>query len=182
MPMPMPAQAYVTAASEDKNNRSRHERRTLRWVSADADTLCCVAARSVVEITREVEILKGRGKGKRTKESVLYGCTLDPDPARGKELLGKIRKYWGIEGGLHQRLDVSCWEDCSRVRNRNALLVLGMMRRSALGIYLHWWKHRKNKRQSTVKDFHDAMNRFNKKPNLLHHQRKLNFNPCKNLP
>ena len=28
-------------------------------------------------------------------------------------------------------------------------------------IYLHWRKHRKNQRQSTVKDFHDAMNRFN---------------------
>jgi predicted transposase YbfD/YdcC len=157
----MPAQACVTAASEDKNNRSRHEQRTLRWVSADAETLCCVAARSVVEITREVEILKGKDKGKRTKESVLYVCTLDLDPARGQELLDRVRKYWGIEGGLHQRLDVSCGEDTSRVRNRNAILVLGIMRRSALGIYLHWWKHRKNKRQSTVKDFHDAMNRFN---------------------
>jgi predicted transposase YbfD/YdcC len=157
----MPALVCVTAASEDKNNRSRHEKRTLRWVSADAETLCCVAARSVVEITREVEILKGKDKGKCTKESVIYACTLDPDPARGQELLDRVRKYWGIESGLHQRLDVSCGEDSSRVRNRNALLVLGIMRRSALGIYLHWWKHRRNKRQSTVKDFHDAMNRFN---------------------
>ena len=153
--------ACVTAASEDKNNRSRRERRTLRWVAADAETLCCVAARSVVEITREVEILKGKDKGKLTKERVLYVCTLDPDPLRGEEILARVRSYWGIEGGLHQRLDVSCGEDSSRVRNRNALLVLGIMRRITLGIYLHWRKRRKNQRQSTVKDFHDAMNRFN---------------------
>lgn len=157
----MPPPACVTAASEDKNNRSRHEWRTLRWVAADAETLCCVAARSVVEITREVEILKGKDKGKRTKERVVYVSTLDPDPARGQELLGRVRQYWGIEGGLHQRLDVSCGEDSSRVRNRNALLVLGIIRRATLGIYLHWRKRRKNQRQSTVKDFHDAMNRFN---------------------
>ncbi len=104
----MPPLACVTAASEDKNNRSRHERRTLRWVGVDAETLCCVAARSVVEITHEVEILKGKDKGKRTKESVVYVCTLDPDPARGQELLERVRHYWGIEGELHQRLDVSC--------------------------------------------------------------------------
>ena len=151
----------VTAASEDKNNRSRREWRSLRWVAVDAETLCCVAARSVVEVTREVEILKGKDKGKRTKETVSYVCTIDPDPGRGEELLERIRRYWGIEGGLHQRLDVSCGEDSSRVRNRNALLVLGIVRRAALGIYLQWAKRRKNKRQSTVKDFHDAMNRFN---------------------
>jgi predicted transposase YbfD/YdcC len=117
----MPVLACVTAASEDKNNRSRHEQRTLRWVSADAEKLCCVAARSVVEITREVEILKGKDKGKRTKESVIYVCTLDPDAARGQELLGRVRKYWGIESGLHQRLDVSCGEDAmNRFNNRLA--------------------------------------------------------------
>ena len=157
----MPPVVCVTAASEDKNNRSRHEWRSLRWVAAEAETLCCPCVRSVVEITREVEILKGKNQGKRTKEIVVYVCTLDPDPARGEELLERVRQYWGIEGGLHQRLDVSCGEDSSRVRNHNALLVLGIMRRATLGIYFGWRRRRKNKRQSTVKDFHDAMNKFN---------------------
>ena len=57
------------------------------------------------------------------------------DETRGGELLERIRRYWDIEGGLHQRLDVSGGEDASRVRNRNALLVLGLLRRSAVGIY-----------------------------------------------
>lgn len=159
--LPLPAAPCVTAESVDKNNRSRLERRTLRWVAASAETLCCVAARSVVEITREVEFLSGKDKGKRTTETVVYVCTLDPDPGRGAELLERTRRYWGIESGLHQRLDVSCAEDASRVRNRNALLVLGILRRVALGVHATWRRRRKNRRQSTVKDFHDAMNRFN---------------------
>ena len=153
--------AYVTAASVDENNRSRHERRSLRWVAADAETLCCAHVRSVVEITRETLVLRGKHKGKRSIERVVYVCSIEPDPARGAELLERIRRYWDIEGGLHQRLDVSGGEDASRVRNRNAILVLGILRRSVVGIYYHWRKHRKNLRQSTFKDFHDAMNQFN---------------------
>jgi hypothetical protein len=37
---------------------------------------------------------------------------------------------------------VSGGEDASRVRNRNAILVLGLLRRSAVGIYYPWRRHR----------------------------------------
>jgi hypothetical protein len=47
------------------------------------------------------------------------------------------------------------------VRNRNAILVLGILRRCAMGVYFDWRRTRKNLRQSTFKDFQDAMNRFN---------------------
>jgi hypothetical protein len=47
------------------------------------------------------------------------------------------------------------------VRNRNALQVLGMARRSMMGIYLDWRERRKNKRQSTLVDFYDAMSGHN---------------------
>ena len=159
--MKVPPVPCVTAASEDKNNRSRHERRCLRWVEADAEKLCCAHVRSVVELTRATTILRGKNKGQTSVERVVYLCSLEPDEARGGELLGCIRRYWDIEGGLHQRLDVSGGEDASRVRNRNALLVLGILRRCAMGIYYHWRRKRKNLRQSTFKDFHDAMNSFN---------------------
>ena len=45
----LPTAPCVTAVSENKNNRSRHEWRSLRWVAAEAETLCCAHARSVVE-------------------------------------------------------------------------------------------------------------------------------------
>jgi hypothetical protein len=38
---------------------------------------------------------------------------------------------------------------------------LGIVRQAALGIYLHWRKRFKNRRQATVKNFPDAMNKFN---------------------
>lgn len=157
----MPPVPCVTAASEDKNNRSRQEWRTLRWAAASAETLCCFGVESVVEIIRETLILRGKNKGKRSFERIVYVCSLKPDEARGAELLERIRRYWDIEAGLHQRLDVSAGEDASRVRNRNGILVLGMLRRCAVGIFYDWRRKRKNQRQSTFKDFHDAMNRFN---------------------
>ena len=159
--MELPPVPCVTAASEDKNNRSRHEKRAIRWVAADAESLCCPHVRSVVEITRETTPLRGKNKGKTSVERVVAICSLEPDAARGGELLERIRHYWDIEGGLHQRLDVSAGEDASRVRNRNAILVLGMLRRCAVGVFYDWRRKRKNQRQSTFKDFHDAMNRFN---------------------
>jgi predicted transposase YbfD/YdcC len=159
--MVVPSAPCVTAASEDKNNRSRHERRHLRWVAASAETLCCSHVRSVAELTRTTTVLKGKNKGKTSVERMVYLSSLEPDAARADELLRRVRQYWDIEGGLHQRLDVSGGEDASRVRNRNALLVLGILRRCAIGVCYDWRRHRGNLRQSTFKDFHDAMNRFN---------------------
>jgi len=134
-------------------------------VGTAAETLCCVGARSVIELTREVTILKGKGKGKgkQTMERVLYVSSLEMDPARAAALLGTIRDYWDIEGGLHQRLDVTAREDASRVRHRNSLLVLGIVRRSIMGIFRDWRRRRKNERQSTLKDFHDTMSAFNQR-------------------
>jgi predicted transposase YbfD/YdcC len=115
----------------------------------------------VVEITRETTALRGKNKGKTSVERIIYLCSLEPDPSRGAEVLERVRRYWDIEGGLHQRLDVSGGEDASRVRNRNAILVLGILRRSVVGLFYDWRRKRKNLRQSTFKDFHDAMNKFN---------------------
>ena len=114
-----------------------------------------------MEVTRETLVLRGKHKGQRTIERVVYVCSLEPDPSRGTELLERIRRYWDIEGGLHQRLDVSAGEDSSRVRNRNAILLLGILRRAALSLYYQWRLRRKNLRQSTLKDFYDSMNKFN---------------------
>lgn len=117
----------------------------------------------MVEITREVRILRGKDKGKQSTERVLYVSSLEMKPAQAPRLLQTARDYWDIESGLHQRLDVTASEDASRVRNRNALLVLGLARRSMMGIFRDWRRRRKNQRQSTLKDFYDAMKKFNQR-------------------
>jgi len=44
VPVQVPLPPCVTAASEDADNRSRYERRSLRWVATTAETLCCHAS------------------------------------------------------------------------------------------------------------------------------------------
>jgi predicted transposase YbfD/YdcC len=117
--------------------------------------------RSVIEITREVTILRGKDAGKHTIETVYYLSTLEVGSRQPEQMLALIRQYWDIEGGLHQRLDVTAREDASRVRNRNAILVLGILRRSMIGHFYRWRRKKKNKRQSTLQDFYDANNAFN---------------------
>ncbi len=125
------------------------------------ETLCCVGARPVIEITREVTFLSGKNKGAQSAETIHYISSMEMQPERAGEVLGLIREYWDIEGGLHQRLDVTAREDSSRVRHRNAILVLGILRRSMMGHFFQWRRRRQNKRQSTLLDFYDAMNAFN---------------------
>ena len=159
VPVLLPGPPCATAVTEEAN-RSRWEKRSLRWVAGDAEKLCCAAARSVVEITREVRILRGKDKGKQSSETVLYVSSLAMDPAKAPLLLQNIRIYWDIESGLHQRLDVTAREDASRVRNRNALLVLGIARRGVMGVFRSWRSQQRNQRQSTLQDFYDTMKRF----------------------
>jgi len=72
-------------------------------------------------------------------------------------LLADKRGYWGIENGLHQRLDVIAMEDKSRVRTFNAAWNLAMFRRLAVSLAVHWSRHQRDVRQATLSGFYDAM-------------------------
>lgn len=63
------------------------------------------------------------------------------------------RFYWGVEG-LHQRLDASTNEDLCRVRNRNAIWVLGMFRRLAASLFVEWRSRDPKRHRATMTDFH----------------------------
>ena len=72
-------------------------------------------------------------------------------------LLDDKRGYWGIENGLHQRLDVIAMEDKSRVRTFNAAWNLAMFRRFSVSLAVHWIGHQRDPRQATLSGFYDAM-------------------------
>jgi predicted transposase YbfD/YdcC len=74
-----------------------------------------------------------------------------------EQMLQGDRRYWGIETGLHLRLDVSAGEDRSRVRNRASALNLGMMRRAAISVAVHWIRKCPNPRKATTSGFFDFM-------------------------
>jgi predicted transposase YbfD/YdcC len=63
------------------------------------------------------------------------------------------RQHWGIESGLHQRLDVSHNDDRCRVRNHNAMGVLAMMRRLSNSLFMHWRQGKRRPDHVTTTDF-----------------------------
>jgi hypothetical protein len=73
------------------------------------------------------------------------------------EWLVSRRQYWGIENGLHQRLDASAGEDACRVRTRNAVWVLGMFRRLAISLFIEWRARDPCRRWKTMTDFYAEM-------------------------
>jgi hypothetical protein len=83
-----------------------------------------------------------------------------------EQMLSGDRKYWGIENGLHLRLDVIAGEDRSRVRNRNAALNLAVLRRAVVSVAVRWIRRCKNKRQATMSGFYDFMSAKNSKTAL----------------
>lgn len=63
------------------------------------------------------------------------------------------RQAWGIEGGLHQRLDVSHNDDRCRVRHPNAMLVFALMRRLANSLFMEWRAQFPKPDHKTTTDF-----------------------------
>ncbi len=74
-----------------------------------------------------------------------------------QQMLRLDREYWGIESGLHQRLDISAQEDKSRVRIPKAALNLCLFRRASMSFATHWIQRQKNKRLATTSGFYDDM-------------------------
>ncbi|MGV0952196.1 MAG: hypothetical protein ACOYB3_16120 [Azonexus sp.] len=72
-------------------------------------------------------------------------------------MLQADRSYWGIETGLHLRLDVTAGEDRCRVRHRASALNLAMLRRAAVSVAIAWIGQCRNPRQATTRGFFDSM-------------------------
>jgi hypothetical protein len=67
------------------------------------------------------------------------------------------RKGWGIESGLHQRLDVSYNDDRCRVQSDNGMWVLGMFRRTANSLFMEWRTHQRQPDHLTTTNFQTLM-------------------------
>jgi len=67
------------------------------------------------------------------------------------------RRSWGIESGLHQRLDVSYNDDRCRVQSDNGIWVLGMFRRLANSLFMEWRTQQRRPDQVTTTNFQSRM-------------------------
>jgi len=88
-------------------------------------------------------------------EFLLTSCP--QEPLNAPDMLEADRGYWGIETGLHLRLDVIAGEDRSRVRHRTSALNLAMIRRAVVSVAVAWIRKCFNKRKATMSGFYDAM-------------------------
>jgi len=67
------------------------------------------------------------------------------------------RAHWGIENGLHLRLDVTAGEDRSRVSTPRSVLNLALLRRAVHSLAVHWIQRCRHPRQATLRGFYDFM-------------------------
>jgi len=102
-----------------------------------------------------------RQRAGRENELVALVTSLQPEKLDPTQWLLANRQSWGIENGLHQRLDVSFNDDRCRVRTPNGLWILGMLRRLANSISVHWRQRQPNPKYITTTDFHAAMGENN---------------------
>ena len=86
---------------------------------------------------------------KPTPEVAWLATSRKPAQLAAEELLATNREYWGIENGLHQRLDCSAFEDRLRVRHPNAVAILSYLHRVSISLFLAWSKTQPNPRDRT---------------------------------
>mgnify|MGYP001560368064 FL=1 len=91
-------------------------------------------------------------------ETVALVTSLAPEALNAAQWLHYNRAAWGIERGLHQRLDVSHLDDQCRVRWPKSMRVIGMFRRFSNSLFMHWRSRQRKPRHKTTTDFFSAMN------------------------
>ena len=141
-------------------NRGRPEARCLIRFDATAEQVCFPGVEQAARLTRFIE-RPGKARRPATKHEALeteWLLSSRPEPTLSAEqMLAADRHYWGIENGLHLRLDVTAGEDRSRVRTPTAVLNLAMIRRATLSLAIHWIQRCGNPRQATLQGFYDSM-------------------------
>lgn len=132
-----------------ENNRGRHEIRVLDCREVTPEQAGFPGARTIARLKRRV-----RRKGKKTTEILYLVSSLTLDQFNAHGFLKLKRAYWTIESRFHHTLDVTLCEDQSRVRQRNAALILGMFRRMAVSLAVRWvGEARKTRPRATARNF-----------------------------
>lgn len=93
----------------------------------------------------------------RRPERVCLITSADPKRLDAEKWLQLNRVYWGVENGLHQRLDVSYHDDLCRIRSSKGILLVGMFRRLSNSLFMHWRGLQPHPEHKTTTDFHSDM-------------------------
>lgn len=137
-----------------ERNCGRLEARCLARFAVSAEAVGFPGVEQAGRLTRFVDRKEAKDEGIETEWLISSrpGRALSPEA-----MLAADREYWGIENGLHLRLDVTAGEDRSRVRHPVSVLNLAMVRRATLSVAIHWIQRCPKRRQATLRGFYDAM-------------------------
>ena len=72
-----------------------------------------------------------------------------PAQLGAETFLDHNRQYWGIENGTYQRLDCSALEDRLRIRDPNAVEILGFFHRVSISWFVAWAQKQPRARDRT---------------------------------
>jgi predicted transposase YbfD/YdcC len=134
-------------------NCARHETRAIETTPVSATSVSFPFAAQAGRLSTRVE----HAGGEVTETSILLLTSREQARMSAGQMLALRREYWGIETGLHSRLDVSALEDKSRVRLRNNAMVLAVMRRLSVSLGCDWIKRQTNRRRANLPGFFEAM-------------------------
>ena len=93
----------------------------------------------------------------RQDEEVALITSAPPERLQAQTWLRRNRQGWGIESGLHQRLDVSYNDDRCRVQSDQGMFILGLYRRVANSLFMEWAQHQRRPAHVTTTDFQTLM-------------------------
>lgn len=136
-----------------ERNKGVRESRTIQTRAVAAEDLGFPFAAQAAWITRQ--------HAGRKDETVALVTSLPPEQLNATQWLHANRKGWGIENGLHQRLDVSLHDDRCRIRQPNGLWIMGMFRRLANSLFIEWLSRHPKPRHKSTTDFHTEMGEDN---------------------
>ena len=145
-----PQEGTPTLAGQRELNKGRPEPRVLRSRAATAEEVDFPCVEQVALLRRHL--------GHHAPEVVALVTSLPPAELDAARWLRDNRAAWGIESGLHQRLDVSHRDDACRVRRPKALRVMGLFRRLSNSLFMEWRSRQQKPHHKTTTDFFSAMN------------------------
>ena len=99
----------------------------------------------------------------RKAEEVALITSAPPERLDAVRWLQLNRAGWGIESGLHQRLDISYHEDRCRVQSDNGIWIFGMFRRLANSLFMEWRAAQRRPDHVTTTDFQAWLTQDNRK-------------------
>jgi predicted transposase YbfD/YdcC len=130
-------------------NKGRVESRVIRTAPVSPEDVSFPFASQAARLLRQTQ-------GRKDEEvALITSAPVSLLPAMLWLLLN--RKGWGIESGLHQRLDVSYNDDRCRVQSDNGIWVLGMFRRIANSLFVQWSSYQRRPDHVTTTDFQTLM-------------------------